>query len=116
MATTTQSSASSSAEESARPSAWVALGDRDFVLVSAGQFVSLIGNAMQTAAVNWHVWNLTHDNLALGLVGLCRVIPIVILALYGGALSDAFDRRKLFAFTQGAMLVFSAARVWPVLP
>ena len=81
---------------------------RDFRLMAFGQFVSLIGNSMQNSAVNWHVYNLTHDNFALGLVGLCRVVPIVILALYGGALSDTFDRRKLFALTQMGMLIFSA--------
>ncbi|MHB8627521.1 MAG: MFS transporter [Aggregatilineales bacterium] len=88
-------------------SAWIALQHRDFRLVAAGQFVSLIGSSMQIAAVNWHVWNLTQNKLALGLVGLARVGPIIVLALYGGVLSDTFDRRRLFAITQTAMLIFS---------
>ncbi len=92
---------------SGRQSAWSALQYRDFRLVAAGQFISLIGSSMQNAAVNWHVWNLTQDKFALGLVGLCRVIPIVLLALFGGVIADALDRRKLFAITQIAMLLFS---------
>lgn len=71
------------------------------------QFISSIGTMMQIAAVNWHVWNLTHDEVALGLVGLVRVIPIILLSLLGGVLADSIDRRKVMLFTQTSMLIAS---------
>ncbi len=92
---------------SRRVTAWSALAFRDYRLIAVGQFVSLIGSSMQNAAVNWHIWDLTHDNFALGLVGLCRVIPIIVLALFGGVIADALDRRRLFAIAQALMLIFS---------
>ena len=58
---------------------------------------------MQVVAINWHVYLLTHSALALGFVGLTRVVPIVIFSLWGGVLADRLDRRKLMVATQSAM-------------
>ena len=60
---------------------------------------------MQWVAVDWHIYVLTGSPLALGLVGLCRVIPIVIFSLWGGVVADRSDRRRVMLATQGAMLL-----------
>lgn len=60
---------------------------------------------MQLAAVNWDVWRITHNELALGFVGLVRILPIIVLSLLGGVIADAMDRRKLQLVTQSLMLV-----------
>ncbi|HYY42341.1 MAG TPA: MFS transporter, partial [Pyrinomonadaceae bacterium] len=60
-----------------RTSSFAALRHRDFRLLWAGQFVSLTGSQMQLVAINWHVYLLTRSSVALGLVGLVRVVPIV---------------------------------------
>ncbi len=60
---------------------WTALG------------VSNVGQQMTAVAVGLQVWDLTHSSLMVGLVGLAQLIPIVVLGLYGGTLSDAYDRR-----------------------
>lgn len=90
-------------------SSWVVLRYPKFRWLFFAQLISLIGSSMQLAAVNWHVWNLTQDELALGLVGLVRVIPIIILALLGGVIADAVDRRRLLIFTQSGMLISAGA-------
>jgi MFS family permease len=46
-------------------------------------------------AVPYQVYLLTHSSLAVGLLGLFQAVPIVIAGLYGGALADRFDRRRL---------------------
>ena len=82
---------------------------------------------MQSAAILWHVSLLVPDNrraLALGLVGLVRVIPIIFFSLLSGVAADVFDRRKLMLLTQSVMAVLAAAlavltwrgldAVWPV--
>jgi MFS family permease len=88
---------------------FIALRYRDFRLLWLGQLISQAGSAMQTLAINWHISVLTNYNpLALGLVGLSRVIPIVFFSLIGGAMADARDRRKLMIVTQSAMAIFAA--------
>ncbi len=63
---------------------------------------------MQSVAINWHVYLLTHSPLALGLVGLTRVVPIVVFSLWGGVLADRLDRRKLMVVTQSCMALIAA--------
>ncbi|MCC7207864.1 MAG: MFS transporter [Anaerolineae bacterium] len=90
-------------------SSWVALRYPAFRQIYISQFVLNIGAAMQLAAVNWHVWTLTKDELALGLVGLARVLPIVVLALLGGVIADASDRRRLLIRANTTTLLFVGA-------
>ena len=108
-----------------RNTPFIALQYRDFRLLWLGQLISQAGSAMQTLAVNWHISVLTnYDPLALGLVGLSRVVPIIVFSLIGGVVADASDRRKLMIVTQTAMAVFAALlgiitdagmrTVWPI--
>jgi MFS family permease len=108
-------------------SRFIALHYRNFRLLWSGQLISMSGSTMQTAAILWHVSLLVPENmkgLALGLVGLTRVVPILAFSLISGVVADALDRRKLMLATQSAMallagvlafLTFSGLRsVWPV--
>jgi len=63
---------------------------------------------MQSVALHWHVYLLTHSPLALGLVGLTRVIPIIVFSLGGGIVADRADRRKVMFTTQASMALLSA--------
>jgi MFS family permease len=58
---------------------------------------------MQVVAINWHVYLLTKSPLALGFVGLTRVVPIIVFSLWGGVLADRHDRRRMMVMTQIAM-------------
>ena len=49
--------------------------------------------------MGWHVYAITHDPLALGLVGLSEFIPFVCLVLVGGYTADHLDRRKILLVT-----------------
>lgn len=60
-----------------------------------GQAVSGIGQQMTALAVSVQVYALTHSPLATGLIGLCSLLPLVAFGLYGGAVADRVDRRKL---------------------
>jgi len=62
---------------------WAALG------------ISNIGQQMAAVAVGLQVWDITRSSFMVGLVGLASLIPLVGFGLYGGALSDAFDRRTV---------------------
>jgi MFS family permease len=106
---------------------FVALQHRNFRLIWIGLFVSFTGSMMQNAALLWHVSLLVtpeRKGLALGLVGLVKVVPIVFFSMVSGVVADAWNRRRLMLFTQiGAALAacglaFVAFRgiteVWPI--
>src|SRR5438309_2562758 len=84
-----------------------AFRSRDFRLLLAGQAVSLTGTQMQQVAVVWQLYLLTNSPLSLGMLGLFRVTPILLLALGGGVAADALDRRKLMLGSQVGMMLAS---------
>ncbi len=110
--------------------AWAALSHRDFLLMWAGQSLSLTGSQMQLVTINWNVYLLMRTYgekqaaAALGLVGLVRVLPIVLCSLVGGVVADAVDRKRLIIVTQVVMLACAAVlaavtaagleQVWPI--
>ncbi len=55
--------------------------------------ISNIGQQMTAVAVGLQVYELTDSSFMVGLVGLFQLVPLVGFGLYGGTLSDAFDRR-----------------------
>jgi len=61
--------------------------------------ISSVGQQMTSVAVGFQVWHLTHSSFAVGLVGLFQLVPLVGFGLYGGTLSDAFDRRTVGLLT-----------------
>ena len=81
-----------------------ALVHRDFRRLGVSQLISLTGSQMQVAAITWHVYLLTHSALALGFVGLTRVVPIIGFSLWGGIVADRHDRRWLMFYAQMVML------------
>src|ERR687883_1687162 len=90
-------------------SAFSALQYRDFRLYWVGQVISVTGSQMQLVAINWHVYLLTRSPLALGLVGLVRVLPIILCSLVGGVVADALDRKHLMLAAQSVMLLTASA-------
>ncbi|MET0590678.1 MAG: MFS transporter [Naasia sp.] len=61
----------------------------------AGQAVSGIGGQMTIVAVGLHIYEITESTFAVSLVGLFALVPTIAAGLYGGALADAFDRRRV---------------------
>jgi MFS family permease len=61
-----------------------------------GQGTSFVGSMLTQVAVPVQVYSLSHSSLDVGLVGLAGLVPIVVFGLYGGAIADAVDRRRLY--------------------
>ena len=90
----------------------LALQHRNFRLLWTGQLISFSGSNMQTAAILWHVSLLVppaQRPIALGMVGLVRLMPIIFFSIAGGTLADASDRRRVMLFTQSAMALTALA-------
>ncbi|MFD7924077.1 MFS transporter [Streptomyces sp. NPDC059740] len=60
-----------------------------------GNTASWVGQQMTALAVSLQVFDLTKSTFAVGLVGLCSLLPLVVFGLYGGAIADVVDRRTL---------------------
>jgi MFS family permease len=84
----------------ARKDPYAALRYRDFRLLLAGRFVTSLGDQMLSFAIGWELWLRTHNELALGLVGLVQVIPIIVFSLPGGHVADQYNRKRIVLFTQ----------------
>jgi MFS family permease len=70
-----------------------------------GQVVSISGTWMQSVAQAWFVVQNTHSPLAVGLLAVCQFGPYALLGLFGGAVADRLDQRKVLLGTQGAFMV-----------
>ncbi len=64
--------------------------------------VSIAGSQMQSAAIHWHIRELTGvpDPMALGGIGLARILPVIIFSIVGGTVADNFNRRNILFITQ----------------
>jgi MFS family permease len=106
---------------------FVALRHRNYRLIWIGLLASMTGSTMQNAALLWHVSLLVspeRKGLALGLVGLVKVVPIIFFSMVSGVVADAWNRRRLMLFTQTGSAIVAAAlafvassggsTVWPV--
>jgi MFS family permease len=68
---------------------------RDFTLVFTGAGVSMLGSFITYISIPYQVYVLTGDPLLVGLLGVCELVPLLLMAFVGGALADYVDRRRL---------------------
>jgi MFS family permease len=73
---------------------------RNYRIFWLGQTLAWAGTQMGMWALFWHIRSLTDQPLALGVVGLIRIIPILLLSLFAGLIADAFNRRYVLVTTQ----------------
>jgi len=66
-----------------------------FRLYQIARFCIVFCTEMQSVAVGWQVYEITHRPLDLGLTGLAQFLPGVLLFLVAGHVADRFDRRNL---------------------
>lgn len=78
------------------------LKHRRFFYLWLGLLISIAGTQMQIWAIFWHIRTLTEEPIALGGVGLARIIPVIVFSLIGGAVADSLNRRKILFITQTA--------------
>jgi len=86
-----------------------ALKHRGFFLLWLGQLISIAGSQMQIWALFWHIRTMTHHPIALGGVGLARILPVIFFSLVGGAVADSYNRRKILFVTQIAAALTALA-------
>jgi len=80
---------------------FAALRFKDFRIYLSQRFFFTFAYQMQTAALGYYIYDLTHSKLALAWIGLSEAIPAIGLALYGGYIADKHEKRKML------LLIFS---------
>ena len=90
---------------------FAALGQRNFRIYWLGQAISLIGVWMQQMALSWVVAGLTESKTRISMAQFLWFLPTIALTMYGGAVADRFDRRKLLIITQIALMLVAFAYV-----
>src|SRR6476469_1671727 len=87
-----------------------------------------VATQIQAVVVAWQIYELTHDPLSLGLIGLAEAVPFIGIALFAGHVADRINRLRISLLSLVALLVcslsllsftlrpgiISAGRVWPI--
>jgi MFS family permease len=74
-----------------------------------GTTLSQVGGSMTTYAISLQVWDTTRSTAATGAIGVVTLVPMLLIALPGGSIADAVDRRKLVLVMTACSAVVSGA-------
>ncbi|HEY0687714.1 MAG TPA: MFS transporter, partial [Kribbella sp.] len=83
-------------------------GSRDFRILVISGSVFFLGGMVGYVALPFQLYQLTGSNFAVGAMGLVTIAPLVVFGLYGGALADHVDRRKMLIGTGIAQVLITA--------
>lgn len=76
---------------------------RDFRLLWVQGVVTYLGSFMAMVALPLQIKELTDSPVAVGAMGAVELVPLIVCGLYGGALADAVDRRRVILWTEAAL-------------
>jgi len=81
-------------------STFAALRARNYCLYWVGLVFYVLGHRAEYVTFAWITWEVTHDPLSLGYLGLAQGVPLVVFQLFGGVLADRTNRLRLLIGTQ----------------
>ncbi|MDR3625750.1 MAG: MFS transporter [Ignavibacteriaceae bacterium] len=85
--------------------AYAALRIKDFRWFVSARFLLTFAIQMQSVIVGWQIYQLTHDALSLGLIGLAEAIPFLSISLFTGHVADRVKRKKIIVISNFAYFV-----------
>jgi MFS family permease len=80
---------------------------REFRRLWLGTGISAIGSQITTVAIPFQLYDETRSTLLVGLLGIAALVPLLVVPLYGGAVADAVDRRRMLLLSDIALLLVS---------
>jgi MFS family permease len=83
------------------------LGYRDYLLFFFGLLASNMGRWIEQTGAVWLVYELTASPVLLGLLGVAKAAPTLLLGPLGGVVADRVDQRRALFVTQGLLLTAS---------
>ena len=91
-----------------------ALAHRDFRIMFGGMFLSNIGTWMQNVVVAALAYDITRSAWFVSLITFANLGPQLLLSVFGGAIADAFDRRKLIIWLSLEQMIGAFLLAWIV--
>src|SRR5258706_10611455 len=96
--------------EGSAPPAWLARVPRvfrhhNYRLFFAGQLVTLLGTWIQSVALSWLAYRLTHSLILLGVLSFVSQAPIFFVTPFAGMIADPNDRRSIFMVTRALYML-----------
>src|SRR5256886_11451475 len=82
-------------------STFAALRERNYRLYWLGLVCYVLGHRAEYVTFAWIVWEVSHQPLYLGYLGLAQGVPLLVFQLFGGVLADRVNRLRLLIVTQG---------------
>lgn len=80
----------------------------DFRRLWVAGIVTNFGSFLTFVALPVQMKELTGSAVAVGAIGAAELVPLIVFGLYGGALADALDKRKLILWTEVGQGLLSA--------
>ncbi|WP_256079848.1 MFS transporter [Massilia sp. YIM B04103] len=100
------------------------LKHRNFAFYLSARILGTLAVQMQSVAIGWQMYAMTHNLFYLGLIGLAQFAPFLLLILYAGHAADRHNRRSIIICCMGAQLLCGLlllaftysgmSAVWPV--
>ncbi|MGW4406362.1 MFS transporter [Nonomuraea sp. NPDC004702] len=84
---------------------------RDYRLLFGAGVVTMFGTMITMVALPYQMKELTGSYVAVGMMSLAEFVPMVVCGLWGGAIADALDRRRIIVLSELGLLVTTAALV-----
>jgi MFS family permease len=78
---------------------------RDFRRLWFGTGISAIGSQITAVAIPFQLYELTGSTLLVGMLGIAALVPLLVVPIYGGAVADAVDRRRMLLLSDVALLL-----------
>ncbi|WP_343993870.1 MFS transporter [Nocardioides dubius] len=84
---------------------------RSFRRLWTANIITVVGAQLTVVAVPAQIYAMTGSSAYVGLTGIFGLVPLVVFGLWGGALADAMDRRRLLLISTFG-LIATAALFW----
>jgi MFS family permease len=101
------------------------LASRDFRLLLSGRSVSLLGDGAFLVAIAWQAYTISNTPTALSILGIAMTVPLIALLLFGGVVSDRYDRRTVMLLADavravlllllGTLALLGTLRLWQMV-
>jgi MFS family permease len=87
--------------------AFAALRIPEFQAYLTARSFTTMGLLMQSTVLAWHIYQLTHSKLALGIIGLSEAVPFIITTFFSGIAADRYNRKRILMVFTGMLVICS---------
>ena len=91
---------------------FAALRIKEFLFFLNTRFFLTLAIQMQSVIVGWQVYDITRDELALGMIGLSEAIPFIIVSLFSGHVADTVNRKFIILISVSLLIISTSCLLY----